>query len=273
MLLYDHPLSSYCQKVKIAMREKGVAFEAVLPDAFGTGQPDAQFAVANPRGEVPALLVDGNTIFDSTIILEFLEDRWPQPALLPADPLARAFARETEEVCDTHYEAVNWGFGEILWFQRATGALAEQLKEAAARDTAVLQSWLADRLGGADWLGGDQFGWADAAAAPMVNRSVYYKLGPAPGSPLDRWHRRVSARPTVADTFREFDAAAERMASLSKLYTTGGRRREYRDHRLEWMVRSGGIDVVTAGLAAGNIRFSWPSVQGDVTPVSSSTWN
>ena len=123
MLLYDHPLSSYCQKVKIAMREKGVPFEAVLPDAFGTGQRDVRFAAANPRGEVPALLVDGNTIFDSTIIMEFLEDSWPQPALLPSDPLARAFARETEEVCDTHYEAVNWGFGEILWFQRATGAL------------------------------------------------------------------------------------------------------------------------------------------------------
>ena len=260
MLLYDHPLSSYCQKVKIAMREKGVPFEAVLPDAFGTGQRDVRFAAANPRGEVPALLVDGNTIFDSTIIMEFLEDSWPQPALLPSDPLARAFARETEEVCDTHYEAVNWGFGEILWFQRATGALAEQLKEAAARDTAILQSWLADRLGGADWLGGDMFGWADAAAAPMVNRSVYYGLGPALGSPLDRWHQRVRARPTVAATFREFDAAAERMATASDLYTTGGRRREYRDHRLEWMVRSGGLGVVTKGLAAGNIRFSWPSV-------------
>ena len=259
MLLYDHPLSSYCQKVKIAMREKGVPFEAVLPDAFGTGQRDVRFAAANPRGEVPALLVDGNTIFDSTIIMEFLEDSWPQPALLPSDPLARAFARETEEVCDTHYEAVNWGFGEILWFQRATGALAEQLKEAAARDTAILQSWLTDRLGSADWLGGEMFGWADAAAAPMVNRSVYYGLGPMPGSPLDRWHQRVCARPTVAATFREFDAAAERMTGLSKLYATGGRRREYRDHRLEWMVRSGGIDVVTDGLAAGNIRFSWPS--------------
>ena len=260
MLLYDHPLSSYCQKVKIAMREKGVAFEAVLPPALGTGQLEPQFAAANPRGEVPALLVEGSTIFDSTIIMEFLEDRWPEPALLPADPLARAFARETEDVCDTHYEAVNWGFAEILWFERATGALAEQLKETAARDTAILQSWLTDRLGDANWFGGVEFGWADAAVAPMVNRSVHYGLAPALGSPLNRWHQRLCARPSVVTTFSEFDAAAERMANLSSLYTTGGRRREYRDHRLEWMVRSGGVDVVTAGLAAGNIRFSWPSV-------------
>ena len=259
MLLYDHPLSSYCQKVKIALREKGVAFETVLPPDLGTEQPGTQFAAANPRGEVPALSVDGTAIFDSTIIMEFVEERWPEPALLPTNPLARAFARETEEMCDTHYEAVNWGFGEILWFQRAEGALAKQLKEAAARDTAILQSWLTDRIGSADWFGGDAFGWADAAAAPMVNRSVYYGLGPTSGSPLNRWHQRLCARPTVATTFSEFELAAERMASLSNVYSAGGRRREYRDHRLEWMVRSGGISVVSDGLTAGNIRFSWPA--------------
>ena len=48
------------------------------------------------------------------------------------------------------------------------------------------------------------------------------------------------------------------MAASSELYTSGRRRREYRDHRLEWMVKSGGIEVVLAGLRDGNIRFSWP---------------
>ena len=241
------------------MREKQLAFEAMLPRDLGSGQHDAKFAAANPRGEVPALMVDGATIFDSTIIMEFLEERWPESSLLPVDPLARASAREIEEICDTHYEAVNWGFAEIHWFRRATGALAEQLKDAAVRDTAILQSWLTDRLGSSEWLGGDRFGWADAAAAPMVNRSVYYGLGPAVGSSLQRWHQRLSARPAVAVTFREFDIAAEQMEGLSELYSGSGRRREYRDHRLEWMVRSGGIGVVSAGLAARNIRFSWPS--------------
>jgi len=62
----------------------------------------------------------------------------------------------------------------------------------------------------------------------------------------------------VAATFAEFDAAAARMAAAADLYATGGRRREYRDHRLEWMVKSGGIEVVLAGLRDGNIRFPWP---------------
>lgn len=191
--------------------------------------------------------------------MEFLEERWPESPLLPVNPLARAFAREIEEICDTHYEAVNWEFAEIHWFRRATGTLAERLKDTAARDTAILQSWLTDRLGSAECLSGDAFGWADAAAGPMVNRSAYYGFGPVPGSPLERWHQRLSARPSVAATFREFDIATERMDGLSDLYSRVGRRREYRDHRLEWMVRSGGIGVVSAGLAAGNVRFSWPS--------------
>ena len=68
MLLYDHPLSSYCQKVKIALREKGVDFATALPVGLGTGQRDTPFAAANPRGEIPALSVDGTTIFDSTVL-------------------------------------------------------------------------------------------------------------------------------------------------------------------------------------------------------------
>jgi RNA polymerase-associated protein len=259
MILYDHPLSSYAQKVKIALREKGLAFKRTLPDDFGTGRQDTAFAAANPRAEVPVLLLDdGQSIFESTAILEYIEDRWPEPPLLAANPLARAEARMTEEVCDTQYEAVNWGFGELLWFRRAEGALAERLKAAALRDTARLQHWLTERLGAADWFGGDGFGWADAAAAPMVNRSAHYGLGPEPGSSLGRWHGRLRQRTSVAQTFAEFDAAVGRMALAADYYRTGGRRREYRDHRLEWMVRSGEIDVVLAGLRDNTIRFSWP---------------
>ena len=259
MILYDHPLSSYAQKVKIALREKGVAFERKLPDDFGTGRRDTAFAAANPRNEVPVLLPDGKTpIFESTVILEYIEERWPEPRLLPADPLARAYARMTEEVCDTQYEAINWGFGELLWFHRAEGASAETLKATATRDTQALQRWLTERLGGAEWFGGEGFGWADAAAAPMVNRSVHYGLGPNPGSLLGQWHARLRAPPAVAETFAEFDHAAGRMAAAADFYRTGGRRREYRDHRLEWMIRSGGIDVVLTGLREDTIRFSWP---------------
>lgn len=258
MLLYDHPLSSYAQKVKIALREKGVAFETKLPDSFGTGRQDNEFFAANPRSEVP-VLIDGETkIFDSTIILEYVEERWPEPALLPKDPASRAFARMTEDVCDTQYEAMNWGFGELLWFKRASGALEERLRAEAAKQTKIMQDWLAGRLGDAPWFGGASFGWADAAVAPMVNRSIHYGMGPQPGSPLAQWHARLKERPSVAKTFAEFDQAAAQMVAAADAYKSGARRREYRDHRLEWMVKSGGIDVVLEGLRDRNIRFPWP---------------
>lgn len=129
---------------------------------------------------------------------------------------------------------------------------------AAQRDTESLQQWLTGRLDNADWFGGKVCGWADAAVAPMVNRSVLYGLGQNPASPLGRWHARLRERPAVAETFAEFDRAAARMEAAADFYRTGGRRREYRDHRLEWMIRSGGIDVVLAGLRDDTIRFSWP---------------
>jgi RNA polymerase-associated protein len=166
--------------------------------------------------------------------------------------------RMTEDVCDTQYEAMNWGFGEVPWFRRATGALADALRAQAALQPKVLQNWLTGRLGAGPWFGGETFGWADAAVAPMVDRSMHYGLGPPPGSAPALWHARIRERPSVAATFAEFDAAAARMAAAADLYTTGGRRREYRDHRLEWMVKSGGIDVVLAGLRDNTFRFPWP---------------
>jgi hypothetical protein len=68
----------------------------------------------------------------------------------------------------------------------------------------------------------------------------------------------IRERPSVATTFREFEAASERMGDAAARLASGSIRREYRDHRLEWMMKSGGLDVVLDGLAKNNIRFTWP---------------
>src|SRR5260370_42177541 len=106
--LHDHPLPPYAQKVRISLREKRVPFEAALPGGLGAGGAAGEFVAANPRAEVPAL-VDGETrVFDSTIILEYLEDRFPDPAMLPVGAAERARVRMIQAVMDTHYEAINW---------------------------------------------------------------------------------------------------------------------------------------------------------------------
>jgi len=167
----------------------------------------------------------------------------------------------TEEICDTHYEAVTWGFSEVVVFGRATDALAQTLRSAAARQTAVLQDWLAARLGSAAWFGGTTFGWADAAVAPLLHRSVLNDMGPPPGSALAGWYERLRERPSVAATFAEYAASAAQMPATIEAFKTGRKVRQYRDHRLEWMIKSGGIEVVLAGLRDGTIRFSWPGGQ------------
>jgi glutathione S-transferase len=254
VLLYEHPLSPYAQKVKIALSEKGVSYETRLPDLF-TGS-DAEFAAANPRMEVPAL-IDGDTkVFDSTIILEYIEDRWPTPPLLPGTPAERARARTIEEVCDTYYEAVNWGVAEVRVFQRATGALADRMLARATQQVAGANAYLERELGGRPYFCGDTFGWADLSAVPLVNAAAMSGNAPADGSALAQWLERVRARPSVAATLEAAMNALGGFEMIPQLIESGQFIREYRDHRLEWMLRSGGLEIVIAGMQKKNIRFS-----------------
>jgi glutathione S-transferase/RNA polymerase-associated protein len=254
--VYEHPLSPYAQKVKIALREKGVAFDLALPGGLGAGGVAGDFLRANPRAEVPVLIDGETTVFDSTIILEYIEDRWPTPPLLPASPAARARSRTIEEVMDTHFEAINWGLGEIGWFKRAQGALAETLTANAARQTQGWYAWLEGQLGSGDWFNGATFGWADLSVAAYVGASISLGNPPAAGSSLSAWFARAMERPAVATTVREAYAFDRGSVDVADLVARGLFKREYRDHRLEWMIKSGGLEVVVKGLEAGNIRFT-----------------
>jgi glutathione S-transferase/RNA polymerase-associated protein len=255
VLLYEHPLSPYVQKVKIALRTKAIPFEIRSP-LGDAGDPADAFAAANPRGEVPALVDGGLGIFDSTIILEYVEEKWPVPPLLPADPAGRARVRMIEEVCDTHYEAVNWGLGEVIWFGRGEGEAADTLKAAAGEQIAGLHRWLDEQLGDRNWFNGDAFGWGDLAVVPYAQMSAVFGFRPEEGSRLSRWLARVSELPAVAATAAEAAASLASIPDFAQMIASGAFKREYRDHRLEWMIRSGGIEVVLDGMRRGDIRFS-----------------
>lgn len=256
--LYDHPLSPYGQKVKIALREKGVAFETVSPGGLGAGGAAGEFAQANPRAEVPTLVEGDVSVFNSTVILEYLEDAYPTPPMLPASPADRARVRMIEEVMDTHFEPISWGLSELRWFKRAEGEQAAAIEAAAARQVAGFHAWLERQLGGRSWFNGETFGWGDLAVVPFLNGAAGQGLAPPQGAKLADWLARANARPSVADTVAEIAAMARTtgMANVAELVEKGLFKREYRDHRLEWMMKSGGVDVVLKGLERGNIRFS-----------------
>ncbi|MEM1231409.1 MAG: glutathione S-transferase family protein [Pseudomonadota bacterium] len=260
--VYDHPLSPYGQKVKIALNEKGVEYGAPLPTGIGSGSADPEFAAGSPRGEVPLLLHEEAAIFDSSVILAYIEEVWPNPALLPATARDRARVRMLEETMDTHYEAITWGLSEVRYFHRASGAEAERFEAIAQEQLMRWHAWLAAQLADRPWFNGDAFGWGDLCVLPFVNGAVGFGYGPdAPA--LTDWLARANARDSVAPVVAAaaavaFDSPAISLEAVHEAMAAGLFKRQYRDHRLEWMVRSGGLGVVADGLAKDNIRLIEP---------------
>ncbi len=252
--LFEHPLSPFAQKVKIALYEKGIPFDAVVPDIFGG--TDQAFVDSSPRREVPSLIDGSTTVFDSTIILEYLEDKWPQPALLPAAPAERARVRMLEELCDTYFEAVTWGLAEVRVFGRATGELADHMTARAGEQIANMHQRLDRDLGTAQFFNGAAFGWGDLSVYPYVAGAAAQGFPPPAGSKLAAWLARVSERDSVQQCAAAALEALAGFQNLAPIVEQGLFVREYRDHRLEWMMRSGGRQIVLDGMAKGNIRFS-----------------
>jgi len=256
--LFEHPLSPFAQKVKIALCEKGLPFDRVFvdPNALGDDPACQEFVLASPRREVPALVDGPVRLADSTVILEYLDERYPKPALVPEGAAERARVRMLEEMMDTEYEAVNWGIMEIKVFERASGALAEQLLTRAALQLQRLWNRLERELEGRRFMNGADFGRGDAAVHPHVSISqgLGYPLSDLHPKLL-AWEQRVASRSSVKRVVNE---SAE---FLRGAYATGPEEgpsivRQYRDHRLEWMMKTGGASIVRAGLDDGTIRFA-----------------
>ena len=254
--LFENPLSAYVMKVKIALYEKGLDFESIAAQGLMDGTAGGEFVDANPRAEIPAL-VDGDlSVFDSTVILEYLEEKWPEPPLLPESPAARARLRMIEDVMDTKYEANNWGLFEVTRFKRASGALADKLIAFAKGNIGQLQGWLDKQLGAGPWFNGDRFGWGDLSVIPYVNRTAAYGYAPVKGTALAGWFQRANERDSVSRVRQQMQAAIDKLPDLAQMVRDGKIVRQYRDHRLEWMIAGGGISIVTEGIDKGTIRFS-----------------
>jgi hypothetical protein len=179
----------------------------------------------------------------------------------PADAAQaeRARVRMLEEVMDTHYEPINWGLSEIRSFKRATGDLAEKLEKRANEQIDGYYSWLEKQLGDREWFNGEHFGWGDLSVIPYLDGTRGHGRWPARDTPLAAWMQRANQRPSVVAGVKDITdllAAGAGMGNAAEMVEKGLIKREYRDHRLEWMIKSGGIDVVLKGLERDNIRFT-----------------
>ena len=211
MRLYSGPLSLFTGKVRIALDEKGLEYELVsvpFSRAAGYEPKHPEVVRLNPKRQVP-VLVDGDlALYDSTLILEYLEDRHPSPPLLPADPATRARCRQLEAAAD-----------EIL-FPRVFDLIQEVFyKREPARDDARIASAraaIADHyaelersLDGGAYLGGD-YGIADIGYFMTVTFAA--NLGAPLGDAQPRlrtWYERVLSRPAVGRELARLLAASQ----------------------------------------------------------------
>ena len=102
--LHGSPISNYYNKVKLALLEKGVPFEEVNAGVPGAGTTDQDVLAASPLGKIPFLKTEQGALCESQVLLDYIEARWPQPPLLPADPFAAAKVRELTTFLDWHLE-------------------------------------------------------------------------------------------------------------------------------------------------------------------------
>ena len=215
MKLYSGPLSLFPAKVRIALDEKGLPYELVSVP-FGRAQgyspkhPDV--LALNPKGQVPVLVDGPLALYDSTIILEYLEDRHPSPALYPRDPADRARVRQLEAAADEILFPFVFELIQEVFYKPA-GA-RDDARIARARD-AIAQHYagLERRLGGGTHLAGD-FGVADIGY--FLTITVATTLGAPLGDATPRlqaWYDRVRARPSVTKELMAMAAAQERISA------------------------------------------------------------
>jgi glutathione S-transferase len=179
--LYDAGRCPYCARVRIVLAEKGIEYETVEVDL---DDRPAWIYEKNPLGRVPILEEDTFVLAESAVIDEYLDERYPEPPLWPADPAARALGRmlvfRFDELSRPYYA-----------LRRGDEGARERLDAALSTLDRVLQEQ--------QFLSGREFGLADIAYIPWILRArdhMDVDLDRYPA--LSHWVGRLAERPSIA---------------------------------------------------------------------------
>jgi glutathione S-transferase len=209
-------VSNYHNKVLIALQEKGVPYEE---DCSVTPSQKDEYVALSPMGKVPYAEINGARLCESEVILEYLEDAYPQKPLLPKDPLARAKVRELVTVIELHLELVARRLYGAVFFG---GAISDAAKEAVAKDLEKGVRALKSLAKFEPFIAGGEFTLADCAAAvhlPLVSLSTKLAFGRDFLDAIPQakpYLKMLGERPAVAKVNADRKAAQEAMAARAK---------------------------------------------------------
>ncbi|HLK40435.1 MAG TPA: glutathione S-transferase family protein [Polyangiaceae bacterium] len=204
--LHGFSSSNYYNIVKLALLEKGLAFEEVVIYTGASDEYHPEYLAKSPLGKVPCLETEQGFLTESRCIVAFLDDAFPERPLLPADPFARAKVHEVTQVIDLYLElAARRLLPNYFTSTQPPPAIANDVKQVTAKGARALA-----RLARFDgYAMGDRFGAADVACAihlPAVRRIMKSVLDhdplaflPALDGYLERMEQRDAVKRVRAD--------------------------------------------------------------------------
>src|SRR5262245_51947057 len=193
--LYDFKSSPNCQRVKVVLAEKSLPYEIVPIDLTKKEQKTPEYLKLNPYGKVPVLTDNSTVLYESLIINEYHEQKYPNPPLMPKDPAKKAKGRILVDYGMTDFDSA---------YQRLRMQLSKDAKElsqwiiaGAQTDLKQLLLRFEEELGEQQYLLGD-FSLVAADLIPRFTRLEGFGVLPDPSLPrLGRYLDRMKARPSV----------------------------------------------------------------------------
>lgn len=193
--LYDFKSSPNCQRVKVVLAEKNLPYEVVPIDLRKQEQKTPEYLKLNPYGKVPVLTDDTTVLYESLVINEYLEEKYPNPPLMPKDLGRKAKARILVDYGMAHFDSP---------YQKLRMELTKDPKEqnqqvidSAKSDLKKLLQRFENEIGDQQYLMGD-FSLVDADLIPRFTRLEGFGILPDPSLPrLGKYMERMKARPSV----------------------------------------------------------------------------
>lgn len=191
MVLYSGTTCPFSHRCRFVLFEKGMDFEIRDVDLYN--KPE-DISVMNPYGQVPILVERDLILYESNIINEYIDERFPHPQLMPADPLMRARTR----LFLYNFEKELFSCVSVL--EDRTGRFDAARQERARNDIRDRLAQLAPVLVKNKYMLGEEFSMLDVAIAPLLWRLDHYGIElPKTAAPIQKYAERIFSRPAYIE--------------------------------------------------------------------------